>query len=69
MIVDVLVLPCRYSQSTDDNMRLRRWMDKPCFVTVVIEGILLQISDLIKGMFESQSMVVVVVVLAVQIMM
>jgi len=72
MIMDVLALPCRCCQSTDDNMRLRRWMDKRYFVKVVMEQILLQISDLIKGMFGSQSVVVVVVVIVlpvVQIMM
>ena len=40
MIADVLVLPYRYCQNIDDAMRLRPWMDKPYFVTVVIEGIL-----------------------------
>jgi len=70
MIVDMLVLPYHCCQNTDKNMCLRRWIDKPYFVTVVIEGILLQTSNLIKGMFESQSFVVVVVfVLVVQIMM
>jgi len=70
MIVDMLVLPYHCCQNTDNNMCLRRWIDKPYFVKVVIEGILLQISNLIKGVFESQSLVVVVVfVLVVQILM
>mmetsp|Transcript_55173 Transcript_55173/g.59770 ORF Transcript_55173/g.59770 Transcript_55173/m.59770 type:complete len:110 (+) Transcript_55173:134-463(+) len=70
MIVDMLVLSYHCCQNTDNNMCLRRWIDKPYFVSVVIEGILLQISNLIKGMFESQSLVVVVVfVRVVQIMM
>ena len=38
-------------------------MDKPHFMTVVIEGIFVQISNLILGMFESWSVVVIVAVL------